>query len=131
MAKPSDVPVPRCCAQKYPRNSTLLIINKGGVRLLEGEIGAFVSVSDLKHANYMDQMRLEELIFVFFSLLCRLQAMDDHANGIRDEYRKIFFFVELFKYIIKIKLPCKAFANSLQFVIHNIVDSSPDFKMNQ
>jgi hypothetical protein len=31
---------------KVSQNSTLLIINKGGVRLLEGEMGLFEAVSD-------------------------------------------------------------------------------------
>lgn len=73
MAKPSDeVLVPRCFAQKVSQNSTLLIIiNKGGVRLLEGEIGGFCCRIRLKACKLYGSDEVGRVNLCFFSLLCR------------------------------------------------------------
>ena len=60
------------------------------------------------------------------------ETTDDHANGIRDAHKEIISSRMCFELIIKMNMPFMAFANSLQFVIHNnITNSSPDIKMNQ
>lgn len=75
---------------KVSRNSTLLIINK--------EVFGFWKVFfccriRLRHANYMDQMRLPRVNRFFLLLL----ATDDHANGIRDAAEEDYFSLNVFQ----------------------------------
>lgn len=96
----------------HTKQHAALIINKGGVRLLEGEIGVFCARIRLKACKLYGSDEVGRVNLFSLRFFVDGRATDDHANGIRDAQRKIISRWMCSQLIIKMSLPCKALVNS-------------------